>query len=74
MELDAAGNRLRVFLGSAVYSLDDTLGISDIHWVVGDRLLSFHWIDHALNEPVVKETVEIDGLIPCDAGEHNGQF
>jgi hypothetical protein len=68
-EASSRGNVLQVFLGPMEYSLDDTLGISDIHHVLGTDLYAFHWIDHAMNEPIVKEEIVLSGLIPCDPKE-----
>jgi len=66
---DVAGQVKRKFLPPSVYSLDDTLGISDIRAVVGQTLYSFHWIDHAMNEPTVKEEIELTHLQRVDSQE-----
>lgn len=58
------GKVMATFSGPLAYSLDDTLGISDIHRVVGSDLVAYHWIDHAMNEPVVKEEVVLANLRP----------
>ena len=66
---NATGQVKRKFLPPSIYSLDDTLGISDIHAVVGDTLYSFHWIDHAMNDPIVKEEIELIHLRPVGLQE-----
>lgn len=64
-QLTPEGAVVRKYFGPIAYSLDDTLGVSDIHVVIGSELHSFHWIAHAWNEPVLDDELLLSGLAPC---------
>ncbi len=64
--VSAAGHVQRVYSAPMAYSLDDTLGITNIHVVIDNSLYALHWISHDENAPVVKTQLVLAGLINSD--------
>ncbi len=64
--VSAAGQVQRVYSAPIAYSLDDTLGITNIHVVIESNLYELHWISHDENAPVVKTQLALAGLMDCD--------
>ena len=62
------GRVIKVYSEPLPYSIDDTQGICNIHLVVGSKLYAFHWIEHDVHEPVVKEAMILSDLEACDPG------
>ncbi len=64
--VSAAGHVQRLYSEPIAYSLDDTLGITNIHVVIDHNLYELHWISHDENAPVVKTRLALAGLTDCD--------
>ncbi len=64
--VSAAGRVQRVYSAPIDYSLDDTLGIANIHVVIENSLYELHWISHDENAPVVKTRLVLAGLTDYD--------
>ncbi|HOX06473.1 MAG TPA: hypothetical protein PK280_08740 [Planctomycetota bacterium] len=60
--ITADGRVARTFGPPASYSLDITLGIVNIHAVIGDALHCLHWKERDGGEPTVEDEVRLSGL------------
>ncbi len=63
--VSAEGQVQRVYSAPIAYSLDDTLGITNVHVVIDDSLYALHWISYDENAPVVETQLLLAGLTDC---------
>ena len=64
----ARGEVSRTFSEPLGYSVGDERGVTNVHAVSGDSLVSFHVIDHVLLGTRIESRTEIAGLTPSQPG------